>query len=224
MAWLSRADRDAVVLHAAFLAISLLVLLMPLGLATGWRILALVILYNAALPLLAWRRGHAEWLSIWAFLAPLSVVQIFPDWFLTAQLNILAFPDTGAPFIGAVPLFMAGLWTIALFPLVWIGRRVQAERGRLLALIAVAAAALVMFLAAEATFWMVPVWYAQNVQMVAQVAVYVLPPEILLSLAAFIAYDATRERALALRLSAAFAVMLFYLGGLCFFYFVVEKL
>ncbi len=88
------------------------------------------------------------------------------------------FPDVGGPRIDTVNASMAGMWTIALFPVVFLGLRVEARSGRRAALAAVAVATFVVFVGSEAVAWGIPIWHAQNVAMVG--GVYVVIPEILL--------------------------------------------
>lgn len=107
------AVRDAVLLHLLFTALAVIGVLAPVG-PLGWRLIALVVLY-AGLMLAAAMTRRPEFKSVLRFLMPLSVFQVVPDWFLSQQLQILVFPDTGGPRIGTVPACMAGLWTIPLF-------------------------------------------------------------------------------------------------------------
>ena len=224
MSKLERTDRDVILLHAAFAVACLLVLAIPSGIPAGQRLCGLVLLYNVSLPLAAWRRGHPEWLDLWLFLLPLSALQVFPDWFLSAQLGVLVFPDTGSTRIGAVPAFMAGLWTIPLFVVVLLGRRVASRSTRKVTLLVVAAASLLLFVGSEATLWSIPIWYARDVTTVAHVALYLIVPETLLGLSAFLAFESSLRRPSWYKLGAAFVVMLIYLGAACFFYFVLEGL
>ena len=224
MSKLERVDRDAILLHGAFALACLLVLAVPLGIPVGQRVSGLVLLYNVALPLAAWRRGHPEWSKLWLFLVPLSVLQVFPDWFLADPLGVIEFPDTGGLRIGPIPAFMAGMWTIPLFIIILLGRRVAAHSTRNIALATVAVASILLFVGSEATLWAVPIWHARNVTMVARVAVYLIVPEIVLGLSAFLAFESSLHRSIWHKLSGAFAVMLLYLGSPCFFYLVVEQL
>ncbi len=86
----------------------------------------------------------------------------------------------------------------------------------------VAVASFVVFAGSEALAWRIPIWYAQNVVMLGHVAVYVVVPEILLGLATFRVFEATASRPLHVRLAGAVALMLFYLGALMLFYFLIE--
>src|ERR1700754_3388762 len=63
--------------------------------ARGWAVLGLVIAYNIGLPLLARARGRRDWLALWAFLLPVSVFQVLPDWLLDELVGTLRFPVIG---------------------------------------------------------------------------------------------------------------------------------
>ncbi len=224
MSSLERSDRDAILLHAVFALLCPLVLAIPSGVPVGQRVFGLVLLYNVAIPVIAWRRRHPEWLTLWLFLVPLSALQVFPDWFLATELGVIVFPDTGSPMIGPISGFMAGLWTIPLFVIVLLGRCIAARSTRNVTLLVVAAASALLFVGSEATLWSIPIWYAQGVVTVAHVAVYVIVPEIMLGLSTFLAFESSLHRSIWYKLGAAFVITLIYLGGLCFFYLVVERL
>lgn len=159
-------------------------LAIPLG-ALGWRVLILVVVFHLGVVILARRTGDPLIWRAWAVLAPMSVLMVLPDWYLSAELGTLVFPDTGAPYIGTVPLFMAGMWTIALMPIVWVTTLVARHVG-VVAGVGVAAVVGVMFFwAAELVAPSIPLWEPVGVTMFAGVALYVLLPEMVLSAASF---------------------------------------
>lgn len=179
---------------AGFAVLAGVGLALPFG-ALGWRILLLVVVFHVGLVVLARRTGDEFLWRAWTVLAPLSVVMVLPDWFLSAVLGSLEFPDTGGPFIGTVPLFMAGMWTIALLPIVLVGALVAqrvalADGGGTRSLAAGSAAAavagLVFFWAAELVAPSIPIWQPVDVPMFVGVAAYVLLPEAVLSAASFV--------------------------------------
>ena len=179
---------------AGFAVLAGVGLALPFG-ALGWRILLLVVVFHVGLVALARRTGDQFLWRAWTVLAPLSVVMVLPDWFLSAVLGSLEFPDTGGPFIGTVPLFMAGMWTIALLPIVLVGALVaqrfapaDGDWNRHVAFGAggAAVAGLVFFWAAELVAPSIPIWQPVDVPMLAGVAAYVLLPEAVLSAAAFV--------------------------------------
>jgi hypothetical protein len=100
--------RDLVAAHIIFAVIVVIALLLPNS-PIGARLLIAVIAYNVIIPITAVWRGHKRWLEIWIFVLPISILQIFPDWYLAHQLEVLSFPVDGFPMIGDVPIYMAGL-------------------------------------------------------------------------------------------------------------------
>ena len=220
---LTREERDAVILHAAFCVLCLPVLLVP-GLETGIKLFILVALYNIALPVTAKLRGYDLWINIWLFSLILSVFQVFPDWFLSHQLGILVFPEDGFLKIGTVSGYMAGLWAIPVFIIVYASVRVSERVSSRHGYWAAALLAMVIFGASEETVWMLPSWYARNVAMVSHTAVYIIIPEMILGMSCLYAFQQIREKKNWIKIPAAFFVMLLYLGAAAFFYFVVERL
>ena len=190
------------------------VLLTALPLPMGWRILLATLAYHVGLPLYARRQGRPEWLARWRFLLPLGLLQILPDWYLVNRLGVLAFPDTGSPAFGTVPLFMAGLWVVPLFLVLCCGDAARARAGPGAGALAAAAASSLLFTAAEATLWALPIWQAVNVPRTFHVAHYLLWPELALGLSAWVAWRLCRDAGWRRRLAAAVAVMLIYQGNL----------
>jgi hypothetical protein len=145
-----------------------------------------VIGFHLVLAVVATRAGTDPWLRrAWAVLAPLSVVMVLPDWFLSEVLGVLRFPDTGGPFLGTVPVAMSGMWTIALLPVVGIALAVGLRRGPAAGRWTAAGAGLLLFGAAERLAPALPLWEPVGVREVAGVAVYVLLPEVVLSVCAY---------------------------------------
>ncbi len=219
---LRKPDLHLLYFHLAFGLLCALVLLLLPGMPLGWRLVGLVAVYNIALPLAGVQLGHREWVEIWAFLLPLSVFQVLPDWFLSETLGVLVFPDTGSPFVGAIPVFMAGMWVIPLFLVLVAARRAASRWGQRGGMLAAAGASLAILVTSEATLWALPIWYAQNVFQIAHVALYLLVPEALLGLHAWLGFEWTRQRSLGWRLAAAWSVMTLYTGGVALFYLLFQ--
>jgi hypothetical protein len=184
----------------------------------------LVAAYNILLPAFAYIRDHKDWLPIWFFALFLSIFQIIPDWFLVTQLETIIFPDDGFFMIGPVSGYMAGLWAIPLFIILYTGLEVRKQNSYPVALTVVAALTLFIFGLAEETMWMLPSWSAQNVIIVGHIAVYVIVPEILLGISTLISYQLVRERQVWLWVIGAFTVMILYLGNVSFFYLLIERI
>jgi len=83
--------RALLAMHAVYGVLSAIALRLEPP-AKGWAIFGCVVAYNVALPLVAQAVGRADWVALWAFLLPLSVFQVAPDWFLAGQLGTLVFP------------------------------------------------------------------------------------------------------------------------------------
>lgn len=210
------APRDVFAFHALFVVLALAVLVLFPG-AAGSHLLAIVFAYHFVLVTFARATGRPDWLALWAFLLPLSVLQVLPDWYLASAAGVLAFPDAGAPTIGPVPVFMAGLWTVPLFPIVYAAQWVFHRRGAVPALATAALLSSVVFTLSEATLWQIPVWRAVGVAQTAHVAHYLLIPELMLGPMAWLAFRHSRPHGLILRVGAAAAVMLVYLGSAILF-------
>lgn len=213
--------RDLYLMHIVFGIITALVLITPLVISA--KLLIAVIVYNAMLPIWAKLRDHQEWLEIWFFVFPLSLLMLFPDWFLASQLEVLVFPLDGFPMIGSVPIYMVGLWAIPLFLIIFIGLLVQKKKSQNVAYLSVILASLAIFGGSEETLWILPSWSAQNVAMISHIAIYIIIPEIILGLATFILFNTLRERKWWEKILSSFMIMILYVGAASFFYFVIER-
>jgi hypothetical protein len=224
MITINRSEKDAIIFHTLFTLLCGIAILAFSDIAIGHRLLFLVIVYNLAMPAWGVFRKDKDWTNLWLFAFILSMFQVFPDWFLSAQLNILVFPEDGCFKFGTVSGYMAGLWTIPLFIIIFIGERLNERSSQLAAYASVAAASVIIFGGSEATLWLLPSWYAQNVYMIGHIAVYILIPEIVLGTSAYGCYQLIKNRPLWFRIPAAFLVMQLYLGSAAFFYFFFEKI
>lgn len=218
----ARPIRNLITLHLLFAFVAMALLFSPTATPVGWRMLAIVIVYNTLIPFGGYLLGHTEWVKIWMFVMPLSVFQLLPDWFLSAQLGVLSFPNDGSPMIGTVPLYMAGLWSIPLFIIVYVGLRVEEEHSAWETQLAVLITSFVLFVGAEATMWALPSWSAQNVLTISSVAVYIVVPELLLGSSSYIIYAMIRHYGHVLKLFWSYIVMALYLGNACVFYLIIE--
>ena len=198
---MTRSWRLLLALHAAFtVAAGVAYLLEPP--ARGRVLVAVAVGYVVGLLLVA--RTRREWVSWWQLLAPLSVLQVLPDWALVEVAGTLVFPDLGAPRIGdAVPLYMAALWVPPLLAVLLVARG-SAVRGAL--------AAVAVFGVAELFAPALGLWEPRGTQEVAGLALYVLPAEAVLGSAVVVA--ARQARTARDRLLAAPAVALLYTGAL----------
>lgn len=201
--------REALAFHTLFFAVAGIVLWSIPDRAYGASLLALTVGYQLLLPLWALIRGQTDWLSLWAFLLPLSLLQPLPDWALVSIAGTLVFPDHGITRIGgAVPLYFAGMWSMALFPVLLLAlatRRPYLTAGAL---------GLVAFTLCEWIARPLELWHAQNAGQIGGVAIYVLVAELLLCWTALAAYRRCRRAGLLTRIGAAAQVSVFYAGAL----------
>ena len=203
-----------VALHAALVGgLALTPLLDAPG--RGWVVLAVVVAYVLALPAAARAAGRRELVGLWAFLVPLSVCQILPDWVLADLVGTLAFPDTGGPRAGdAIPLAMGGMWVAPLLLTVALARD-SAWRA--------AGIALVLFAGAELAAPVVELWEpTEAARQVGGVALYVLPAEAVLGAATLLAARWTADQGPGPRVAAALAVSTLYLGALVLCHFLID--
>jgi len=121
---LTEMERDFVIVHLIFSIICGIVLSIP-GMPIGIKLFILVIVYNIIIPLVGLWRKYTDWLNIWLFAFILSMLQIWPDWFLSAQLEVLVFPEDGLFKIGTVSGYMLFLWAIPFFIILFIGHSVN---------------------------------------------------------------------------------------------------
>lgn len=218
-----RSDRDLLMLHLIFTGIVLLVLWVPYsGWQSGWRVGLLTLLYVGFVPAIGAARGHHSWRGLWLFALMLSICQVLPDRFLAEVLVVLVFAEDGFPKVGAVPVYMAGLWTIPIFVCLYVAERsTEVRRGSEIAgYVSAAVVGLVLFAGSEAISPLIPIWKAQGVANWGGIAHYVLPAEVALCAAALFAFRTTRNKNLAKRALAAFGTMLLYSGALavCFLF------
>ena len=215
-------EKDVIIVHVLFALICAMVMLFPLKPAIGVRMMALVIIYNLMMPLWGLFRRDREWLNLWLFSFILSLLMIFPDWFLSKYLEILVFPDDGMFKIGTVSAYMAGLWTIPVFIILFISERMYIHYSSKAAYGTATLASFIIFTLSDQLFRLLPAWYSQHVNMIGHMPVYIIVPKILFGLAAYFAYQYTSKLSNWYKFPAAALVMQLYLGSAVFFYFLVE--
>ena len=221
----AKSTRDFIIIHLIFIGLCFAVLIIPIPIAIGIKLFILVISYNLLIPLVGLFRKYSEWVKLWVFVFLISLFQIWPDWFLSAQLNILVFPEDGLFKIGTVSGYMAGLWAIPLFLLCFIGLKLKENYSNLKALIVVGLISLNIFVFSEQTMWMLQSWYPQNVTLFFDhLAVYIIIPEVILGLSTFYYFEKIKTQHYLMLIVAAFGIMLLYLGSASFFYFLFEEL
>ena len=220
--FLYQEESDALLVHILFSIQCIIVLLFPLDVPLGIRMTILVLSYNFLIPVVGKYRGYSDWVNIWIFSFVLSLFQLFPDWFLSEQLDILIFPDDGFVRIGSVSIYMLGLWAIPVFMILFIGIRSKIRYSERAVYFIVGVLSFLIFASSE--LFLYTSWHAQNVTMISNVAVYILIPEILFGLTSYWMYQQIRNTNIFKKISGAATVMIFYLGNAALFYFILEKI
>ncbi len=211
--------REALLFHVLFFAVAASALWLTPASIYGRMLLVSAIAYQFLLPAWALMRGHAEWLSLWAFLLPLSLLQPLADWALVEVAHTLVFPHHGIYRIGgAVPLYFAGMWTMALFPIVLLSQHSRHPW------LACAVLSLAVFAICEGIARPLELWHAQNVAMIAGIAIYVLVAELMLGWATLAGWRGTRGAGMVTRTLTAVGVSAFYAGALIWCLLLVDPL
>jgi len=217
--------KDFILIHVIFAVIAALTVLFPFQAPISAKLLLLVIIYNALIIVEFYAKGYEEWKSIWLFAFILSLLMVFPDWYLAETLGALQFPNDGFPMIGgSIPLYMAGLWSIPFFIIVFIGKEIQKRKSVGVTYSIVSVLSVLIFVLSELTLVNLPSWTATVTGMTGNLAWYIIIPELFLGLSAFICYDIVREKQIWMKIIGAFTVMILYIGNASFFYFLIETL
>lgn len=218
--------KDFVLIHIVFAVIATFTLLLPIPTATvSGKMLVLVIVYNGLIVVEFFAKGYEDWKSIWIFAFFLSLLMVFPDWYLAETLGALQFPDDGFPMIGgSIPFYMVGLWAIPFFIIVFIGKEVQNRKSVRMAHGLVSIISILIFVLAELTFVNLPSWSATVIGMTGNLAWYIIIPELFLGLSTFICYNIVKDKKIWMVIIGAFTVMVLYIGSASFSYFLIETL
>jgi hypothetical protein len=140
-------------------------------------------------------------------------------------LGALQFPVDGFPMIGgAIPFYMAGLWSIPFFIIVFIGKEVQSRKSERTAYGLVSMISILIFVLAELTLVNLPSWSATVIGMTGNLAWYIIVPELFLGLSTFICYNIVKDKKIWMVFIGAFTVMVLYIGSVSFSYFLIETL
>jgi hypothetical protein len=217
-------ERDLVRFHVGFAVAAAVVLLLPGGLAQGWRIVLLLLAYDLATVLLVVGRHHGGWLRLWWFAAVLSVFQVVPDAVLAEGLGTLEFPDPDVPRLGPVTAYMAAMWTIPIVLITAVADAVDRRRGLGAGYLGAVLTAGVVFVGAEALLPPLGIWEPVGVTTWGGwLAPYVLPPELLLGAAAWWGVRTSRERHPVVAVPIAALVSVIYTGALAASWLLLER-
>jgi hypothetical protein len=217
-------EKDALIIHGLFALLCLIILILPINIGAGVKLFILVIVYSIVMAGYGILKKDSEWFGIWLFSLILSIFQVFPDWIIADILKAIVFPEDGLFKLGSVSGYMAGLWAIPMFLIIFIAEKISSRISKPAAYMAAGMIAFIIFFISEQTVWLIPSWYAVNVRMIGFSAVYILVPEIILGLGAYRCYEEIKNRSHWIKVPTAFLVMLLYTGSVVFFYFLVERI
>ncbi|WP_029891423.1 DUF6989 domain-containing protein [Polycyclovorans algicola] len=207
---MNRSVREVLLFHGGFGLLAAAVVAATPAAQFGRWVLVLAIAYNLLLPLYAVFRGEPGWIDRWLFMLGVSALQVLPDWVLVSVTQTLHFHDHGIYRIGdAVPVYFMGLWVMVLFPVTLIADHSRSAR--------YLAAALLGGLAFTAAEWLaVPLqlWSPRNVDTFAGFALYPIPAEMALCVAALWLYRKTAHDGLLERIWAVGLAPVCYTGAL----------
>lgn len=206
-------------LHLLFIPPALLLFLLPIAL--GKSIFFAVILYHILFHVYATYYNISEWKWIYIFLAPLSFFLVFPDLFLSNFLGVLVFPNSGFFHWISVSDYMAGMWVIPLFLSLQFGKEISKKYGDTIGALGSGIFALLLFTLSEEICAYIPIWYAQKVQMISRVAIYVIIPEGILGYTVYWMYEKVRGN-IPMSLVGGFLTSMVYTGSLVFFFYFTE--
>ena len=142
---------------------------------------------------------------------------------MLSVLGSLVFPDTGFPFIGTVGAYMALMWSIPMWVILFTVWRLRKRSTPLSAYVLAVVLTIVIFGIAEATLWVIPIWHAApHILAPLYVAIYVIIGEVFLGVSAWYAYQTVADRRIPAKVVGALAVMLIYLGSIAVAYLLIE--
>lgn len=200
--------------YLLFSVLAVLLMVLPFdGFPRGWRIALLVAFFHVGLAWVLWQQKQEEDFQLWLFLLFLSIFQVLPDWFLSAKLQSLYFFPDGFYKIGTVSAYMAGLWTIPLFLVVKIAKMIVSTPTQQMGLGGLVSG-IVFGLSEAFSDSLLGIWQAKGVAMWANMAIYVIPAEVVLGVLVVHGAQSVAQSAVFHKIGMALWVALSYTGAL----------
>jgi hypothetical protein len=216
--------KDFIIVNSIFTALCVLVLAgfaLPIGLALFGLCACYVLLILGVIFL----RKYQDWLNISQFAFAFGIFNIFPDWFLSAHLKTLVYPEEGIFKIGTIGGYMPLLWFIPMFMILWGFNYLKSVSSRRGAYLIITIIGFVTFLLSEHCFKIMDSWYAAETvkHTIGNAAVYVLISEFMLIIYACYLFEMVEKKSVSAKIIAAFILMILYMGSLVFLWFLVER-
>ncbi|MCY3412011.1 MAG: hypothetical protein INQ03_10310 [Candidatus Heimdallarchaeota archaeon] len=159
--------------HLGFMVLGFLFVLIPFDLSVGFRFLIITLVYNVIIALYAF--SHQEVQTKYLYGVCLSILMIIPDWILS-ELEVLEFYPTDIPAIGPVPIFMGFLWILPINLIIYSTYVLSKYVSLLLANLM---STTMFLLSSEFYAHLLGLWFAKNVILIGDTALYILPVELL---------------------------------------------
>jgi hypothetical protein len=216
-------QRHFLIINTSFALLCGLVLGIDVG-TVGQQLFSLSLIYNIVVGIWAYASGHQTWKNIWTFAFAFGCFNIFPDWFLSSYLQTLYYPDEGIFKIGSIGGYMPFLWAIPMFMVLGLYDILSHRLSSNTATLWVVCLAMLTYGLSEHCFKLLDSWQAQHVRyLVGNAAVYVLVAELQLVVGALFLYKIVSHKPFLYKIMAAFVLMIFYFGSLCFWWFLIEN-
>lgn len=201
-------------------------LFVPIIPSKGWKLTLIVGIFFISIIFFIKVFQLKEWIPFLIYSTMASLFQIFPDWFLAEALGVLVFPEESFFLIGKVPFYMAGMWAIPFFILLVSSRMLKEifPKNPIPLHILAGLIGLVIFWISEETLHLIPVWYPQQVRLISNSAIYVLPAEFFLGVYISWSYQISTHWSWFHRFIIAMSVFVFYTGALGVSYLFIEKI
>ena len=191
--------------------------------SSGWVYFTSVVTYNTLLPLIITCYNDNNTFLMWKFSFITSLLMVVPDWYLSYYLNVLVFPEDGFYKIGTVSGYMCGLWTIPFFIILYYSSYLQKKKN-ISGNRSIGVITFLLFGSSELLLQHFGSWYAVNVYMIADTAVYIILPEIMLGYFLSFAFSYIVYRRMIDYVLVAVMVMFCYLISAATSYYIVEEL
>jgi hypothetical protein len=215
--------KDFIILNLVFFVLCLLVLL-GFSFPIGQALFGLCSCYVLMILGVMFFRKYQNWMNIFQFSFAFGIFNFFPDWFLSAHLKTLIYPEEGIFKIGIIGGYMPLLWFIPMFMLLWGFGYLKNMIDKKLSYLIILILGIITFSLSEHCFKILGSWHAaESVKYsIGNAAVYVLLSELMLIFYACYLFEMVEKKSISEKIIVAFTLMILYMGSLIFWWFVLE--
>ena len=166
---------ELILLYGLFLTGTFWILWVPLrSLWNGGRMNLIVLGFHLLLLGVIFLRKRWEWLHLWWLVSWMGIGMALVLGWVSAESETIIYPADAAPFWGNAPRFLFGFWPIVLFALLIFGRWLQEQFSPKVAITLFAGCAMIIVACVEQFASLIPIWYVQNVAMLAGTPLFIL--------------------------------------------------